>query len=396
MGRLLRRTGIVGLGLLLVVGFLSGDVLFPNVVYGGDPYPDRELQQLMKELGVARREFGSVKKSKVSETELQAASDRLATDEERIRRRSLQLAKEYPNTKAELSVLYWVAGKWPETVEGKHALETLIKVSATANIEHLGQTFDVIHASRKESMRPLVPVLLQRERENSNHPYAAKLLTEACFFLVTDQGTVVPDEFSRIADIFVERHATSPKLANFCELLGGGEPWAQPFESHLRRILDVNEDRYVRVSAHFALASIVRSHGASRQEEAQEIYQAYLKDFDGQTIYLAQGIEQDNRQETKQILKIMSRHGIGMTAPETIGVDLDGTPLSLKDYRGKVVLVSFWATWCKPCIDAIPHERDLLETFGDSDFAIFGVNADKDIEKAKAAIKEHDISHGVH
>ena len=390
MGRLSQRKSVVGLGLLLVVGYLAGDVLFPSVVYGGDSRPDRELQRLRKELGVARREFGSVRNSEIGKAELKAASERLATDEEQIRRRGLALAKEYPATKAEVSALYWVAGEWPETAEGKSALETLIKVSATADLGHLGQTFDTMHG--KESMRSLVPVLLQRERENPNHPYAAKLLTEACLFLFPDENAVVPDEFRRIADIIVERHAASPKIANFCELLLARPPWAQPFESHLRRILEVSEDRYVRVSAHFALAAIVRSHGASRQEEAQKLYEAFLKDFDGQTAYHAQGIEQNYRLVTKQILKIMSEHGIGMKAPDTVGVDLDGTPISLKDYRGKVVLVSFWATWCKPCMEAIPHERELLETFKDSDFAIFGINADQDIETAKAAVKEHGIS----
>ena len=223
------RNGVIGLGLLLVVGFLARDVLFSTFRYGGQ-HSDRELQRLIQELDAVRRDFRTVKKSEVTEAELKAASDRFAVDEERIRRRCLQLAKENPGTKTELSAFYWAAGEWPETDEGKHALETLIKVSESTNLDNLGQTFDSIHATRRESMRPLIPVLLRRERENPNHPYAAKLLTEACLFLDPGEDVVVPDQFKRIADIIVERHATSPKLANFCELVGGNrmEPTVGP------------------------------------------------------------------------------------------------------------------------------------------------------------------------
>ena len=51
--------------------------------------------------------------------------------------------------------------------------------------------------------------------------------------------------------------------------------------------------------------------------------------------------------------------------------------MELADYKGKVVLVSFWATWCAPCMKLVPHERELVEKLKGRPFALVGVNGDK-------------------
>lgn len=79
---------------------------------------------------------------------------------------------------------------------------------------------------------------------------------------------------------------------------------------------------------------------------------------------------------------------VGQAAPELAGIDLEGKPLSLKDHQGKVVMVSFWAHWCGPCIALVPHERELVERFKDKPFVLLGVNGDEPgkelVEKTKA------------
>lgn len=54
--------------------------------------------------------------------------------------------------------------------------------------------------------------------------------------------------------------------------------------------------------------------------------------------------------------------------------DLDGKPHALEDYRGKVVLVNFWATWCEPCREEMPSIERLRAALAGRPFAVLAVN----------------------
>jgi thiol-disulfide isomerase/thioredoxin len=69
------------------------------------------------------------------------------------------------------------------------------------------------------------------------------------------------------------------------------------------------------------------------------------------------------------------------SAPD--GTDADGKPLRLSDYRGKVVLLSFWKTACPPCRAMFPHEKQLVVNFRNAPFALIGVNEDNAPEQLK-------------
>ncbi|WP_406694252.1 TlpA disulfide reductase family protein [Singulisphaera sp. Ch08] len=75
---------------------------------------------------------------------------------------------------------------------------------------------------------------------------------------------------------------------------------------------------------------------------------------------------------------------VGMLAPEIEGTDVDGGPLRLSDYRGKVVVLVFWGTWCGPCMGFLPTEKALAERLKDRPFVLLGVNSDKEREALKA------------
>ena len=66
-------------------------------------------------------------------------------------------------------------------------------------------------------------------------------------------------------------------------------------------------------------------------------------------------------QEAEARLDELLNLAVGKPAPEIEGVDLDGKPSKLSDYRGKVVVLVFWGSWCGPCMEQVPHERDLAE-----------------------------------
>ena len=66
----------------------------------------------------------------------------------------------------------------------------------------------------------------------------------------------------------------------------------------------------------------------------------------------------------------------GQPAPDVTFKDLDGKDVSLAQYRGKVVLVNFWATWCEPCQIEIPWLIEMQNKYGPKGFTILGVDVD--------------------
>ena len=97
-------------------------------------------------------------------------------------------------------------------------------------------------------------------------------------------------------------------------------------------------------------------------------------------------------QNAKQSRYALERLIVGAEAPDAMGRDLDGNPLRLSDYRGKVVLLSFWFTGCGPCLASIPEEQELVERFRDEPFALLGVCRDRDVAKSKQTAEEHGIT----
>lgn len=65
-------------------------------------------------------------------------------------------------------------------------------------------------------------------------------------------------------------------------------------------------------------------------------------------------------------------------APEFQALRLDGTVSGLADYRGKVVLLNVWATWCGPCRSEMPSMERLQRAFADTDFRVVAVSVDQE------------------
>ncbi len=76
---------------------------------------------------------------------------------------------------------------------------------------------------------------------------------------------------------------------------------------------------------------------------------------------------------------------------ELAGKELSGSQVDLAQYRGRIVLVHFWASWCEPCKADLPTLKDLLERYGKAGFTIVGVNLDNSPEEATQFLQEHRL-----
>ena len=78
--------------------------------------------------------------------------------------------------------------------------------------------------------------------------------------------------------------------------------------------------------------------------------------------------------EVPALSHTLTRLAEPVVAPDFVVEDMDGEPHSLRDYRGKVVLINFWATWCPPCRREMPSLENLYQKLRDQPFAILAIN----------------------
>lgn len=74
---------------------------------------------------------------------------------------------------------------------------------------------------------------------------------------------------------------------------------------------------------------------------------------------------------------------------------IDGGQLQLSSYRGKVVLLDFWATWCVPCREETPHFVELQQKYGGQGLQIIGVSMDDSIEPIRSFYRQFHINYPV-
>ncbi len=90
--------------------------------------------------------------------------------------------------------------------------------------------------------------------------------------------------------------------------------------------------------------------------------------------------------------RIQGELAIGKSFPDFAEKDLAGNPLSVSGYKGKFVLVDFWATWCGPCVSELPNVLAAYKKYHDKGFEIVGISLDQDQAKLAAFLKNQGMT----
>lgn len=83
---------------------------------------------------------------------------------------------------------------------------------------------------------------------------------------------------------------------------------------------------------------------------------------------------------------------VGKVAPVFQLEDLNGKTVSLKEFRGKVIVLNFWATWCAPCRAEMPSLENLYRNLKDKGLVIIGVSVDSSEKTVQSFVKERGIT----
>lgn len=140
-----------------------------------------------------------------------------------------------------------------------------------------------------------------------------------------------------------------------------------------------------------------------QRHDADPTTAAYLRETDAADVsreaqqLLASALEatprmSEHRTEYARRILFEAQHlSVGQTAPEIEGSDLDGQRMRLGDFRGKVVVLKFWATWCGPCMGMVPHDLALMKRLEGKPFVLLGVESDDDRAQATKIISGSGI-----
>ncbi len=195
-----------------------------------------------------------------------------------------------------------------------------------------------------------------------------------------------------------EDHATDPNVLSGLDRLSmvAMSVGEEPLVAFLETVSKKNPDRKTRGQAKFGMAEVLfegspmmrmmgigsKSNRTAQKKRAETILRELVKEYAGDEI----------AKKANELLFVIDHLQVGMTAPQTVGKDVDGKEIRLSDFRGRVVIMVYWATWCAPCMQMIPHERELVEKYKGKPFTLLGINGDQKRSTLRKAIKEHNIS----
>lgn len=270
-------------------------------------------------------------------------------------------------------------------------------------------------AEQAPSPRPIAERMLKLAEENPEHAAAV----DALVWIMQAEERSVQDLQQTARSRLVEDYVDHPRLGEAClqlststsppvqELLGLIKEKSSVKETQGRATLalaeslsglaekarqvqamdEASRNRTIHLEGLLVVGQLLDAEPAELSREAEQLFEEVSRDF-GQVA----GLNGTLGERAESRLFELKQLSVGNEAPEIEGQDVAGEPLKLSDYRGQVVVLTFWGHWCGPCRAMYPHERELVQRLKDEPFTLLGVNSDSDRAQLRRVMEEEGIT----
>ena len=178
------------------------------------------------------------------------------------------------------------------------------------------------------------------------------------------------------------------RLSRLYHYAGDDEQAKDEVRKEFRRYLDAQWELFQSDQNN----SAVRRFFVASLENALQLFGSedwILKHFQGlKEFYLASDDPRFKR-SAEALDGIIRRGTLKGCAMEFEAYQLEGTKIDIHDFRGKVVLIDFWATWCGPCVASFPKVEECYEKYRDKGFTVIAYSIDEDLK----TLKEYEAKH---
>jgi peroxiredoxin len=219
------------------------------------------------------------------------------------------------------------------------------------------------------------------------HPRESFALDALVFVLANLPDCPLTDQ---AVQLVLQDHLSNPKLGETCRRLT--MRGTRTAEKLANAVLEHSQDHKLQADALLALAQYWKAksetEGISSADaenyghQAEQLYVRLLGQYAD-----FKGIVAEARPELFEVQHL----AVGKEAPDISGKDSAEQTLRLHDFRGKVVVLDFWADWCAACLALVPAEQALLKRMQGRPFALIGVNLDP----SRAIMKKSEARHQI-
>jgi thiol-disulfide isomerase/thioredoxin len=281
----------------------------------------------------------------------------------------------------------------------------------------------------KQLVATNLPQVLELAQKNPASKTSFEMFSWIAMKGLFERGPIFTNRIQAI-EMLTKYQTTNSEVGPLCSFIGHRLIWRwreRPVVDFLRAVAKDNPDRANRGQAIFSLGALNACKAENLAEFEQwgsiPFYASSLAKYDttdltqwGDSKSAADEAEQqleevvtnyadcrdlrprDSKEQPllkteaeKELIQLL-HFSLGKAAPEIEAESIEGKRFKLSDSRGKITVLSFWASWCGPCMQLVPVERALTERMKGKPFTVIGVNGDGKLPDARRAMAHEKMT----